>query len=56
MKLNNAGIMVEKQWLALTNRFPNIVLHEYVVMPNHFHGILEIVPECRGVHLWSPIK
>lgn len=43
MILNDAGEMIEIQWLDLKNRFPNIKLHEYVVMPNHFHGILEIV-------------
>ena len=43
MTLNDPGEMVEHQWLALKSRFHNIVLHEYVVMPNHFHGILEIV-------------
>lgn len=43
MVLNDAGTMVENQWLKLPDRFPNIQLHEYVVMPNHFHAILEIV-------------
>ena len=43
IKLNDAGRMVENQWLALPQRFTNIHLHEYVVMPNHFHAILEIV-------------
>jgi putative transposase len=43
MALNDAGKMVENQWLALKSRFPIINLHEYMVMPNHFHGILEIV-------------
>jgi REP element-mobilizing transposase RayT len=42
-KINAAGKMVENQWLALPNRFPAVVLHEYVVMPNHFHGIIELV-------------
>jgi putative transposase len=42
--LNDAGKMVESEWLKLPERFPNIVLHEYIVMPNHFHAILEIVP------------
>jgi putative transposase len=42
MQLNDAGKMVEKQWLALPDRFPNVELHEFVVMPDHFHGILEI--------------
>jgi hypothetical protein len=43
MVLNDAGIMVENEWLKLPLRFSNIKLHEYVVMPNHFHSIIEIV-------------
>ena len=43
MILNDAGIMVKNEWLKLTERFPNIQLHEYITMPNHFHSILEIV-------------
>jgi REP element-mobilizing transposase RayT len=43
MILNDAGEMVKTQWLALPKRFKNIQLYEYVVMPNHFHAILEIV-------------
>jgi REP element-mobilizing transposase RayT len=47
MVLNDAGTMVGSQWLALPNRFSNIALHECVVMPNHFHGIVQIV-EAAG--------
>ncbi len=43
MALNDAGKMIENEWLALPERFKNIILHEFVVMPNHFHGILQIV-------------
>jgi REP element-mobilizing transposase RayT len=43
MKLNDAGKMVDEKWLAMVERFPNIELHEYSIMPNHFHCILEIV-------------
>ena len=32
--------MVEEQWLDLPHRFPFCDVGEYVVMPNHFHGIL----------------
>ncbi len=42
MILNAAGQMIEREWLALKKRFPHIELHEYVVMPNHFHAIIEI--------------
>lgn len=43
MLCNDAGTMVENEWLKLPERFTNIHLHEYIVMPNHFHAILEIV-------------
>ncbi len=43
MKTNDAGMMIERQWQELPRRFDNINLREFVVMPNHFHGILEFV-------------
>ena len=43
MRLNDAGKMIENEWTQLHERFTNIELHEYIVMPNHFHAILEIV-------------
>ena len=43
MILNDAGRMVETEWLKMPERFSNIRLHEFIVMPNHFHGIIEIV-------------
>jgi len=42
MILNDAGKMIEKQWLTIAERFDNIVLEEYIVMPNHFHAIVNI--------------
>ncbi len=41
--LNDAGQMIKTEWFKLPQRFKNIQLHEYIVMPNHFHAILEIV-------------
>ena len=43
MLLNEAGKMIEEQWLALIARFPGIELDLYQVMPNHFHGVLVII-------------
>jgi len=37
---SEAGLIVEEQWLNLPHRFPFCSLGEWVVMPNHFHGIL----------------
>lgn len=43
MKINAAGMMIERQWHELPRRFDKINLREFVVMPNHFHGIIEFV-------------
>ena len=42
MALNEYGKIAEQQWQWLGEQYPYIVLHEYVVMPNHIHGIIEI--------------
>jgi len=43
MVLNGAGRMVGKWLVELENKFPEIRWDEYVVMPNHVHGIISIV-------------
>ena len=40
MQHNAAGEMIETQWLELSQRFSTIELDAFVVMPNHFHGII----------------
>ncbi len=53
MQLNNAGEMLENVWLELPGRFPNMALDSFVVMPNHFHGIV-IVTDAVGAPLAAP--
>jgi REP element-mobilizing transposase RayT len=45
MKRNLLGEIALNQWLQLPNRFTKIVLHAFVIMPNHMHGIIEIINE-----------
>ena len=40
MILNDAGIYAKKCWLEIPSHFTNVILHEYVIMPNHIHGII----------------
>lgn len=62
MEIFESGKMIEKLWLELENKFENIKLHNFVVMPNHFHWILEIVEQhkkcnckiCRGAPCGYP--
>jgi REP element-mobilizing transposase RayT len=42
MILNEFGKIAEKQWYWLGEQYPYVVLHEFRVMPNHIHGIIEI--------------
>lgn len=50
MVLNDPGNMLETEWKNLKTRFPNIKLHDFIVMPNHFHGILEIVSATEMIN------
>jgi putative transposase len=42
MELNEYGKIADNQWYWLGEHYPFVVLHEFVVMPNHIHGIIEI--------------
>ena len=39
---NDCGQIAEKQWHWLGEQYSYVVLHAFVVMPNHIHGIIEI--------------
>ena len=52
MMLNDAGAIANDCWLNIPNHFPNAILHEYVIMPNHVHGIIELV----GANNHSPVS
>lgn len=55
MVLNEAGKIAADCWNAIPEHFANVILHAYVIMPNHVHGILEIVPPIRAKNL-SPLQ
>ena len=40
MQLNDAGRMIQTVWHQLPDRFAFITTDEFIVMPNHIHGIL----------------
>jgi putative transposase len=43
MLLNEAGEITEKCWLAIPEHFPSVEVNEFVIMPNHVHGVIAIV-------------
>ena len=42
MILNSAGKMIQRWWNKLKHNFRNIELDQSFVMPDHFHGIIQI--------------
>ena len=42
--LSSVGNMIFQQWHDLPNRFSEIELDDFVIMPNHIHGIICINP------------
>jgi putative transposase len=42
LKLSDEGKIVSDCWFDLPNHYYNIILDEFIVMPNHIHGILFI--------------
>ncbi|WP_028295363.1 transposase [Olivibacter sitiensis] len=42
VRLSEIGEFVERSWKEIPNHFPFVILDEFVVMPNHVHGIVVI--------------
>jgi len=40
MILNEFGIVARDKWMKLAERFPNIEIDVFQIMPNHMHGII----------------
>jgi len=40
--LSDLGLMIELEWKNLAGRFSNVILGQFVIMPNHIHGIITI--------------
>ena len=66
MLLNDAGRIIEQWWFELNRKFSTVETDEFVVMPNHFHGIvviagvavgadLRVGPNSEGAHAGAPL-
>ena len=58
MILNEYGKIVEQEWLKTPKIRNNVKLHEFTVMPNHFHAIVQITHRIldksdNGFHVGS---
>ncbi len=53
--LNDAGKIAQQCWLEIPNHFPNTELDEFVIMPNHIHGII-FINDIVGAKNFSPLR
>jgi REP element-mobilizing transposase RayT len=49
MLLNNCGKIATRKWKRLDERFPEIEIDEFIVMPDHMHGIV-IISDVGAIH------
>lgn len=57
--LSQVGNIVYEEWLKTNQIRPNVSFDEFVIMPNHLHGILilndsTVETTRRGVSTWKP--
>ncbi|WP_218921481.1 transposase [Haliscomenobacter hydrossis] len=66
MVSNEAGQMIEKWYFELAEKYPDKKCHEMIVMPNHFHCIIENMDVSQpgadahdrpqGAHVGAPLR
>jgi REP element-mobilizing transposase RayT len=60
MRASAAGKMIEHWWAELPHKFTRVEIDEFVVMPNHVHGLLffnePAVLDGEGGHTGPPLQ
>ena len=51
MKLNKFGKIAEERWLDIPYHYQEVELDIFVIMPNHIHGIVNIVDQGHAPDL-----
>ncbi len=54
MVLNDGGKMIAHWYAELENKYPNVYCHEMIIMPNHFHCIIELT--CTSTSVYAPMR
>ena len=55
IELSEAGKIVDNAWIELPKHYTNCELDEYIIMPDHFHGIIKL-NECREMFVTISAK
>jgi len=55
MRLNEIGKIIDKWLKELTHKFLSIQIDESIIMPNHFHAVINITEPDMGTHAGVPL-
>ena len=56
MMMNAAGMMARNEWLNIATMRHGIFLGDFVIMPNHMHGIIHVGAHCMRPNDGMPIE
>jgi len=56
MVLNEYGKIVQAAWEDLSNHYTDVQLDEFIVMPNHVHGIIWLIDLKTNVDVGAGLK
>jgi len=54
MRLNECGEITKQFWMEIPKHYPHVSLDEFVIMPNHVHGIIVLNDSNVGANNHSP--
>jgi REP element-mobilizing transposase RayT len=50
MQLSQMGTIVQRYWKDIPDHFQNVELDDYIIMPNHIHGIIILNNPVGAIH------
>jgi len=56
MKLSEIGKIAKKYWLEIPKHFKNTRLDEFIIMPNHIHGIIVIEYKINKIKIINNVE
>jgi REP element-mobilizing transposase RayT len=56
MRLSDVGLIARQCWLEIPAHYPHVRLDEFVIMPNHIHGIIIIDNENVWAENFQPVR
>jgi putative transposase len=54
--LNQFGYVASECWQAIPKHFSGVELDEFIIMPNHIHGILIMINNRQGLTISKPYQ